>query len=142
VEVEMKTILEALRQTEKQYKTALTKITKDNGVTIAEWQLLQHLDDEIDTQDKLSVDTGLDNSTLSRQLHSLVKKELVASEAIGKDHRQLIYKLTILGSDTLMAINEKHRFFQENVFKVWSEEETSMLQILLNRLNKSMTKPF
>ena len=138
----MKTILEALRQTEKQYKTVLTKITKDSGITIAEWQLLQHLDDAIDTQDKLSIDMGLDNSTLSRQLHSLIKKELIASEAIGKDHRQLIYKLTLLGSDTLHEINEQHKSFQDNVFQLWSDEETSMLQILLNRLSKSMTKPF
>ena len=39
----MKTVLEALRDTEKQYKSILTRITKEQGVTIAEWQLLNHV---------------------------------------------------------------------------------------------------
>ncbi len=71
----MKTILEALRDTEKAYRDVLKKISKENGITIAEWSLLAFLANGFDTQDKLSKEMNLDNSTLSRQLSSLVKKK-------------------------------------------------------------------
>ena len=132
----MKTVLEALRDTEKQYKSILTRITKEQGVTIAEWQLLNHLSEGFDTQDKLSEETGLDNSTLSRQLSSLLKKELVSNIAVGRDRRQLIYELTLKGSDVLTAVTH----YEETIFKLWSAEEKSMARILLNRLENSLSK--
>ncbi|WP_270310424.1 MarR family winged helix-turn-helix transcriptional regulator [Weissella cibaria] len=136
----MKTVLEALRDTEKQYKTVLTKMTKSNGLTIAEWQLLSHVAAGFYTQDKLSDETGLDNSTLSRQLSSLLKKEMVSNIAVGRDRRQLIYELTVKGNDVLTAVNEQHMIYEETAFKLWSAEEKSMVQILLNRLEKSLSK--
>lgn len=136
----MKTVLEALRDTEKQYKSILTRITKEQGVTIAEWQLLNHLSEGFDTQDKLSEETGLDNSTLSRQLSSLLKKELVSNIAVGRDRRQLIYELTLKGSDALTAVNQQHTHYEETIFKLWSAEEKSMARILLNRLENSLSK--
>ncbi|MBJ7615944.1 MarR family winged helix-turn-helix transcriptional regulator [Weissella confusa] len=136
----MKTVLEALRDTEKQYKSILTRITKEQGVTIAEWQLLNHVSEGFDTQDKLSEETGLDNSTLSRQLSSLLKKELVSNIAVGRDRRQLIYELTLKGSDVLKAVNQQHTHYEETIFKLWSAEEKSMARILLNRLENSLSK--
>ncbi len=115
----MKTVLEALRDTEKQYKSILTRITKEQGVTIAEWQLLNHVSEGFDTQDKLSEETGLDNSTLCRQL---------------------IYELTLKGSDVLTAVNQQHTHYEETIFKLWSAEEKSMARILLNRLENSLSK--
>ena len=136
----MKTVLEALRDTEKQYKSILTRITKEQGVTIAEWQLLNHLSEGFDTQDKLSEETGLDNSTLSRQLSSLLKKELVSNIAVGRDRRQLIYELTLKGSDVLTAVNPQLTHYEETIFKLWSAEEKSMARIWLNRLENSLSK--
>lgn len=136
----MKTVLEALRDTEKQYKSILTRITKEQGVTIAEWQLLNHVSEGFDTQDKLSEETGLDNSTLSRQLSSLLKKELVSNIAVGRDRRQLIYELTLKGGDVLTAVNQQHTHYEETIFKLWSAEEKSMARILLNRLENSLSK--
>jgi len=136
----MKTVLEALRDTEKQYKSILTRITKEQGVTIAEWQLLNHVSEGFDTQDKLSEETGLDNSTLSRQLSSLLKKELVSNIAVGRDRRQLIYELTLKGSDVLTAVNQQHTHYEETIFKLWSAEEKCMARILLNRLENSLSK--
>jgi DNA-binding MarR family transcriptional regulator len=137
----MKTIFEALKQAEEQHKIVLLTITKNYGITIAEWKLLNLLRNHINTQDKLSIETGLDHSTLSRQLHSLQKKELVMSAAIGHKNRQLHYELTVAGDDTLEEANVKYASFQDRVFQLWSDEELNMLQILLNRLHKSMKKP-
>lgn len=136
----MKTILEALRDTEKTYRDVLKKIGKENGITIAEWSLLTFLAEGFDTQDKLSKEMNLDNSTLSRQLSSLVKKELVSSVAVGRDKRQLIYEITEAGELVLTSVNAQHHAYENNVFKLWSDEEKSMIQILLNRLEKSLQK--
>lgn len=134
----MKTILTALRDSEKIYRAKLLKAAKQNGVTIAEWHLLGFLRDGIDTQDKLASETGLDNSTLSRQLGSLYKKELVTNTAIGRDKRQLVYELTPVGIQCLESVNEAHQRLEQSVFARWDDEESRMLQILLNRLEKSL----
>ncbi|MDR3241661.1 MAG: MarR family transcriptional regulator [Lactobacillaceae bacterium] len=136
----MKTILEALRDTDKEYQRVLKKITKDQDVTIAEWQLLTNVKASFDTQDKLSKETNLDNSTLSRQLAALVKKELVLKVAVGRDRRQLIYEVTAKGEETLTTIEAAYHALEEQVFSMWANEEKSMVQILLNRLEKSVAK--
>jgi DNA-binding MarR family transcriptional regulator len=136
----MKTVLEALQDTDKIYRAAIVKMTKAQGITTAEWSLLQHVSDGFDSQEKLAKETNLDTSTLSRQLGSLHKKELVSTVAVGQDRRKLIYELTEAGEAVLMAVNSAHGVFTERVFKVWSPEEQSMMQILLNRLEKSLSK--
>ncbi|MDR3190651.1 MAG: MarR family transcriptional regulator [Lactobacillaceae bacterium] len=136
----MNTILDALRDTDKTYQQVLKKITKDANITIAEWQLLINVEAGLDTQDKLSKDMGLDNSTLSRQLGSLVQKDLAMHVAVGRDKRQLIYELSNSGQRVLAQVNQQHAAYSDSVFKMWSDEEKSMIQILLKRLNKSLAK--
>ncbi|MCM0582869.1 winged helix-turn-helix transcriptional regulator [Weissella diestrammenae] len=136
----MKPILEALRDTDKSYQQVLKKITMAQNVTIAEWQLLANVAQQFDTQDKLSLETHLDNSTLSRQLNSLVKKELVNHVAVGHDRRQLIYEVTDQGEAVLSNVQSAYDNLEKQVFSLWATEEKSMLQILLNRLDKSVTK--
>ncbi|MBS0949312.1 winged helix-turn-helix transcriptional regulator [Weissella minor] len=136
----MKQILDALQVAEKQYRTNLIQMAKGQGVTVAEWTLLGYVNDGYDTQDKLSKGMALDNSTLSRQLKSLVKKELVESEVISHDNRQLRYRLTQKGLDTMTALVNAQAEFNNQVFSVWSDEEKRMMEILLNRLDKSINK--
>lgn len=136
----MKQILDALQVAEKQYRTNLIQMAKGQGVTVAEWTLLGYVNDGYDTQDKLSKGMALDNSTLSRQLKSLVKKELVESEVISHDNRQLLYRLTQKGLDTMTALVDAQAEFNNQVFSVWSDEEKRMMEILLNRLDKSINK--
>lgn len=136
----MKQILDALQVAEKQYRTNLIQMAKGQGVTVAEWTLLGYVNDGYDTQDKLSKGMALDNSTLSRQLKSLVKKELVESEVISHDNRQLRYRLTQKGLDTMTALLDAQAEFNNQVFSVWSDEEKRMMEILLNRLDKSINK--
>ncbi|QBO35115.1 MarR family transcriptional regulator [Periweissella cryptocerci] len=136
----MKSSLEALRDAEKIQKAALMKITKKYGLTIAEWQLLSTMMEGFDTQDKLSAETGLDTSTLSRQLKSILAKEYVDKVATGRDHRQLVYTVLTTGSDAVTNINGEYKNLEDTIFDKWSNEEVNMLRILLNRLEKSMTR--
>lgn len=70
----MKSSLTALAETAKLQTAILKQITKAQGITVAEWQLLIQLQAGANTQEKLAAAMQLDTSTLSRQLASLVKK--------------------------------------------------------------------
>ncbi|WP_246163733.1 MarR family winged helix-turn-helix transcriptional regulator [Weissella coleopterorum] len=136
----MKEILNVLHETDKDYQKILKKLTKEYQLTIAEWKLLQQVENEFDTQEQLSQATGLDTSTLSRQLNSLMKKEMIENQVVGHDHRHFIYQITDTGTKSLEFIQSQYHEIEQQIFSVWSEEEKSMLQILLNRLDKSMQK--
>lgn len=136
----MKESLVALRDIEKNYKSALVLITKHVNLTIAEWQLLINIIDGFDTQEKLSQETKLDTSTLSRQLKNLVKKEMLIKTPTGKDKRQLVYSVSELGQNAATNINESFQKLSNMVFDRWTDEETNLLHILLNRLDKSMAR--
>ncbi|HAT54421.1 MAG TPA: MarR family transcriptional regulator [Lactobacillus sp.] len=136
----MKQSLEALRDSEKIHRSQLLALTKQYQLTIAEWQLLMNLADGHTTQEELSTVTALDTSTLSRQLKSLGTKLMIDKEATGRDHRQLIYHVTEQGQQALTEINQSYDQLTANVFDKWTDEEKNLLQILLNRLETSLSR--
>ncbi|KRO28285.1 transcription regulator [Lactiplantibacillus fabifermentans DSM 21115] len=130
----------ALADTAKQQTAVLKRLTKAQGITVAEWQLLIKLQAGFDTQEKLAVEMQLDTSTLSRQLASLVKKEKLTKEAVGRDRRQLIYSVTATGDNAVATVNADYERFEAAVFDKWPQDEQNLLRILLNRLNKSVDR--
>ncbi len=136
----MQSSLAALTATAKQQTAMLKQITKAQGVTVAGWQLLLQLQAGHDTQEKLAGVMQLDTSTLSRQLASLVKKEKLSKEAVGRDRRQLIYHLTDAGEEAVRLINADYQRYEAAVFDKWPQDEQNLLRILLNRLNKSVDR--
>lgn len=137
---DMKSSLTALAETAKLQTANLKQLTKAQGVTVAEWQLLIQLNTGANTQEKLATAMQLDTSTLSRQLASLVKKEKLSKEAVGRDRRQLVYTITPAGLTALNAINAAYEQFEADVFDKWPQDEQNLLRILLNRLNKSVSR--
>ncbi|MCF7523619.1 MarR family winged helix-turn-helix transcriptional regulator [Levilactobacillus brevis] len=136
----MKSSLEALIAINKVQQTLLQRMTKRYQLTVSEWQLLDHIEGGENTQEILAQQTRLDTSTLSRQLKGLVAKEMVTKEAIGRDKRQLIYTITEQGTQTAAAINTAFEDLSDQIFEHWSTDERNLLQILLNRLDKSLDR--
>ncbi|ABJ63970.1 MarR family winged helix-turn-helix transcriptional regulator [Levilactobacillus brevis] len=136
----MKSSLEALIAINKVQQTLLQRMTKRYQLTVSEWQLLDHIGGGENTQEILAQQTRLDTSTLSRQLKGLVAKEMVTKEAIGRDKRQLIYTITEQGTQTAAAINTAFEDLSDQIFEHWSTDERNLLQILLNRLDKSLDR--
>ncbi|WAD02004.1 MarR family winged helix-turn-helix transcriptional regulator [Levilactobacillus brevis] len=136
----MKSSLEALIAINKVQQTLLQRMTKRYQLTVSEWQLLDHIGGGENTQEILAQQTRLDTSTLSRQLKGLVAKEMVTKEAIGRDKRQLIYTITEQGTQTAAAINMAFEDLSDQIFEHWSTDERNLLQILLNRLDKSLDR--
>ncbi|WP_203641214.1 MarR family winged helix-turn-helix transcriptional regulator [Levilactobacillus andaensis] len=136
----MKSSLAALMAINKVQQTLLQRMTKQYQLTVSEWQLLDHIGSGENTQEILAERTKLDTSTLSRQLKGLVKKEMVTKEAVGRDKRQLVYTITVAGTETVTAINTAFEKLSDDVFEHWSTDERNLLQILLNRLDKSLDR--
>jgi len=136
----MKSSLAALMAINKVQQTLLQRMTKQYQLTVSEWQLLDHIGSGENTQEILAERTKLDTSTLSRQLKGLVKKKMVTKEAVGRDKRQLVYTITAAGTETVTAINTAFEKLSDDVFEHWSTDERNLLQILLNRLDKSLDR--
>ncbi|KIS04028.1 MarR family winged helix-turn-helix transcriptional regulator [Paucilactobacillus wasatchensis] len=136
----MKDSLSALREIERNHRSALLAITKKSHLTIAEWQLLLFILADNTTQEQLAQATSLDTSTLSRQLKNLVTKEMLHKTPTGRDKRQLIYSITELGTVSVNQINEDYHHLAQQIFDRWTDEEQNLLQILLNRLDKSIAR--
>ncbi|NLR32453.1 MarR family winged helix-turn-helix transcriptional regulator [Levilactobacillus tujiorum] len=136
----MKSSLAALMAINKVQQTLLQRMTKQHQLTVSEWQLLDHIGGGENTQEILAQKTKLDTSTLSRQLKGLVAKEMVTKKAIGRDKRQLVYTITASGTETAATINTAFEALSDEVFEHWSTDERNLLQILLNRLDKSMDR--
>ncbi|AYM03294.1 MULTISPECIES: MarR family winged helix-turn-helix transcriptional regulator [Levilactobacillus] len=136
----MKSSLAALIGISKVQQTLLQRMTKQHHLTVSEWQLLDHIGGGENTQEILAAKTNLDTSTLSRQLKGLVTKNMVTKKAIGRDKRQLVYTITDQGTATAEDINSAFESLSDDVFEHWSTDERNLLQILLNRLDKSMDR--
>lgn len=136
----MKDTLVALRSMEKKYQKILLRLTKSVELTISEWQLLAKVIAGIQTQDQLATASSLDISTLSRQLKSLVAKEMISKTAVGKDRRQLIYQVTDKGTQAHQQASQLYQELTANIFTHWTDEEQQLLKILLNRLEQSINR--
>lgn len=136
----MESSLNILRRIERLHKQQLMRVTKQANLTISEWELLNRVTAENNTQELLSKLMDLDTSTLSRQLKNLVTKEMLDKTATGKDHRQLIYDVTEKGDQAKTRIQEQVQRLDTTIFEHWSDEEKQLLQILLNRLAKSVNR--
>ncbi|MCY9806861.1 MarR family winged helix-turn-helix transcriptional regulator [Lentilactobacillus senioris] len=136
----MKDTLVVLRSAEKKYQRILLKLTKSVELTISEWQLLIKVIAGIQTQDQLAEASSLDISTLSRQLKSLVAKDMISKTAIGKDKRQLVYQVTEKGSTANQKVEQLYQQLTVDIFNHWTDEEQQLLKILLNRLEQSINR--
>jgi len=136
----MKSSLSALISINKVQQTLLQRMTKQYHLTVSEWQLLDHIASGENTQEILAQNTKLDTSTLSRQLKGLLAKSMVTKEAVGRDKRQLLYTITDDGRNTAEKIHAAFEGLSDDVFEHWSTDERNLLQILLNRLDKSFDR--
>lgn len=112
------------------------KLLKEHALTKATFTLLNNLINIPKTIKKLSFETNLDKSTLSRQLDILVKKNLVI-EIKNEDRRLRNVQLSEEGQNLQNRINQNLTQQWELIFQSWSDEEKQLLMVLLGRMNRS-----
>lgn len=94
------------------------------------------------TQEQLAHVTKLNISTLSRQLARLdAKKFITKTSTTGKRGRgYFTYSSTEKGKVTEQKMEIDLKQLEQKLFVRWSDEETALLQVLLNRLVQSMKR--
>lgn len=136
----MKEVFQALTSAEKKYQKNLLKLTKSANLTISEWHLLGYVIDGASTQERLATVSMLKISTLSRQLKSLVNKNMISKVAVGKDRRQLMYQANESGVEAYTLVNKLSNELYDQILNHWPSQERQFLKILLNRLDNSIAR--
>ncbi|CCG89777.1 MarR family protein [Pediococcus pentosaceus IE-3] len=112
----------------------------ENGGTIADWKITNFLKDDLLSVQDFVDKSGLDISTLSRQVKRAVEKKLISRNKIEADHRRTLFKITEKGRLLKDEVNRQLDIYDQKLFENWSKEELSMFNILINRVLKNALK--
>lgn len=84
--------------------------------------------------------TGMDITTFSRQIQSLVKMELVNKQQSMNDKRVYVLQLTMQGKAIATSIDTQMNQYLDEVFSFMTDFEKDMVIRSLKLLNSSMAK--
>lgn len=132
--------LEALEVINRQRYNFLKSTCMENGGTIADWKITNFLKDDLLSVQDFVDKSGLDISTLSRQVKHAVEKKLISRNKIEADHRRTLFKITEKGRLLKDEVNRQLDIYDQKLFENWSKEELSMFNILINRVLKNALK--
>lgn len=82
--------------------------------------------------------SGLDKSTVSRQMNTLVKRGWI-TKTTGEDKRYAYFTLSDKAQDVYDHYQKVFSETIESTLAGWTEEEKQMLTVLLGRFNRSLT---
>jgi DNA-binding MarR family transcriptional regulator len=82
--------------------------------------------------------TGLDKSTISRQIARLDELGLIERVADPHDGRARLVQLTDIGTDRLDTVRTDRRARLRAVFDSWPTEEIATFSLLLGKLNQAL----
>ncbi|MFD1317631.1 MarR family winged helix-turn-helix transcriptional regulator [Loigolactobacillus zhaoyuanensis] len=100
----------------------------------ADVRLLSYLIESEQTLVELRHATGLDVSTLSRQLTALTHKKMLQKQREQQDKRKLKFTLTALGRTQFTRFRQASATLEQSILANWPTEEQQLLKVLLNRL--------
>ncbi|MCV3329818.1 MarR family winged helix-turn-helix transcriptional regulator [Pediococcus pentosaceus] len=132
--------LEALEVINRQRYNFLKSACMENGGTIADWKITNFLKDDLLSVQDFVDKSGLDISTLSRQVKRAVEKKLISRNKLETDHRRTLFKITEKGRLLKDEVNRQLDIYDQKLFENWSKEELSMFNILINRVLKNALK--
>jgi DNA-binding MarR family transcriptional regulator len=105
----------------------------------ASYALLLRLDDTGPVRAAAVVGlTGLDKSTVSRQLGRLEELDLIERVADPSDGRARLIQLTETGASRLASVREDRRRQLRARFESWSTADLHLFATLLERLNEDL----
>lgn len=87
-------------------------------------------------------DLGIEHSTASRGVETLVQAELLTRTRCADDQRQARLQLTPRGRDALAEATEHRQQVLAGLVEDWSEEDLQRLTVLLDRLRGSFDEEF
>ncbi|MGD6943137.1 MarR family winged helix-turn-helix transcriptional regulator [Cytobacillus gottheilii] len=112
-----------------------------NDLSLVQSHILYEIDrlDQPNVQQVADV-LGMDITTFSRQIQTLVKMNLVKKSQLPEDRRIHILSLTTEGKYTAAAIDAEMNQYLEEVFSHMNEFEKETVLRSINLLNNAMAK--
>lgn len=89
---------------------------------------------------QISESLGIDITTFSRQIQSLIKKGLIRKQPDSKDKRIFLLSLTKQGEEIEEQITREMNDYLDDIFSYLSEEEQSTIAHSIELLNRAMLK--
>ncbi|WP_028595054.1 MarR family winged helix-turn-helix transcriptional regulator [Paenibacillus assamensis] len=112
-----------------------------HDISLVQSQILYEIDRQHQPSVQQIADTlGMDITTFSRQIQSLVKKNFVKKIQLPEDRRVYILLLTTEGKFIAGAIDKMIQDYLEKVFLCMSESEQDIVLQALQLLNESIIK--
>lgn len=137
-QVDLKDMLEKLVKFNKLFLQIEQEILKTNEINASAINLISIIGEERMTLTDITKISGLDKSTVSRQINVLVKENLVLRES-GEDKRYSFFELS--ESAKIIYNNYMKNFigYIEDALRAWSEEEKHMFSVMVGRANYSLS---
>ncbi len=137
-QVDLEDMLEKVVTFNKQFLQIEQEILKTHEINASAVNLISIIGDHRMTLTDITAVSGLDKSTVSRQINGLVKEELVLRET-GEDKRYSFFELSenakIIYSNYLTNFTD----YIEKALRAWSEEEKHMFSVMVGRANYSLS---
>ena len=116
---------------------------KEFNITPEQWILLNILKEKDGiSQKELAVKSGRKQTTITRALDNLYKKNYIQREASADDRRVFLIFLTSEGSHLLEQLTPIAHFLLKEIFVEFSQEEVDQLKMLLMKLNGAIDQKF
>jgi len=113
----------------------------EHEVSVIQSHILYEVDRHHDPSIQQIAETlGMDITTFSRQVQTLIKKKLVIKTSSSEDRRVSILRLTEEGDVVIASINQLMSSYLNEVFSFMSEFERETVINSLKLLNESMLK--
>ncbi|WP_018658754.1 MarR family winged helix-turn-helix transcriptional regulator [Allofustis seminis] len=135
--VDIKALLKQMEEVAISFDAAKKRMLAKEKLNASTIYLISIIGEDTLTLKQITERAQLDKSTVSRQMNTLEKLQLVERKA-GEDKRFAFFNLT---SDAKMHYNNYIRSFTaylNQTLIAWSEEEKQMLLVLLGRLDYSL----
>lgn len=132
-------ILKKVAELHELYKSMNQKLLSNQELNASAVNVIDLIGGEKRTLKQITEISGLDKSTVSRQVNSLVKKGLV-KKAIGEDKRFSYFSLSEDAGEIYKTYQINFNQAFDSSLSGWTEEEKQMLSVLLGRLNRSLSK--
>ena len=111
------------------------------GVTLGQCHILMELSDKKETTIKeLSETFGLDKSSLSRTVDTMVERGFLNRCENKKDRRYMSLSLTITGNQTAESINLTCNEYYKKLFRCIPDDKHSLIIESLTLLSNAMNK--
>lgn len=137
-QVDLKDMLEKIVTFNKHFLQIEQEILKTHDINASAVNLISIIGDNRMTLTDITKVSGLDKSTVSRQINGLVKEDLVLRES-GEDKRYSFFELSESAKTIYDNYINNFISYIENALRAWSEEEKHMFSVMIGRANYSLS---